>query len=155
MSPPPATGLPHSQPRPLTHVQIQGLQQRRLQTNAALGMFKKAPALGIGPGHPIPWNAPGYRSEDYFVDSPVGFLAKFGIIGVVALLAFLILLCRFLRQIRARTTVSGLSLIAFLVTIAMWSLLGTPFDDKGMALALGFLLAMTLREVRKEHAQCK
>lgn len=125
----------------------QGLQLRRIQTEAAVGLFKDAPVLGIGPGHPIKWSAPlGYRGDGYFVDSPAGFLAKFGILGLVALLAFVWLLGRFLYESRARTTPSGLALIAFLVTTGVWSVLGTPFDDKGTALALSLLLALTLGE---------
>jgi hypothetical protein len=122
----------------------QGLTGRLHQTHEAMKWFETAPVLGVGPGHPISSDSglPG----GYFVDSPVGFLAKFGIVGLAGLIGFLSLLGRFLAETKARATPAGLALIAFFTAIIVWSVLGTPFDDKGTALALSFLLALTIQE---------
>ena len=124
----------------------QGLQGRRFQTRGAMELFKTAPVMGVGPGHPIPGSGYSNTTEGYFVDTPAGFLAKFGVVGVIGLLAFLWLLRRFLAESKARATPAGLGLIAFLAAIIVWSVLGTPFDDKGTGLALGLLLALTVQE---------
>jgi hypothetical protein len=124
------------------------LRGRRLQTHAAMETFESAPIMGVGPGHPISGSGYSGTEDGYFVDSPAGFLAKFGAIGLIGLIAFLWLLAQFLAEAKARTTPAGLALIAFLVTGIAWSVLGTPFDDKGTGLALGLLLALTIQETR-------
>ncbi len=126
----------------------ESLRGRRFQTHAAMESFETAPIMGVGPGHPISGSGYSGAEESYFVDSPAGFLAKFGAVGLVGLIAFLWLLARFLAESKARTTPAGLGLIAFLVTGIAWSVLGTPFDDKGTGLALGLLLALTIQETR-------
>ncbi len=132
----------------------QSLELRRVQTTAAISLFRSAPIFGVGPGHPIKWiGTRGTSGADYFVDSPAGFVAKFGILGLVALLVFIWFVCRFLLATRARATASGLALISFLVTTGTWSVLGTPFDDKGTSLALSLLLALTLAETASSGAQ--
>jgi O-antigen ligase len=123
------------------------LAGRRRQTSTAMGWFERAPLMGVGPGHPLTADyGLGGPDGGYFVDSPVGFLAKFGLLGMASIFVMLALFGRFLAQVGARATPSGLALIAFLATTTAWSFLGTPFDDKGFALAMSLLLALTLQE---------
>lgn len=132
----------------------QSLALRQAQTRAALALFEEAPLTGSGPGHPIEWNAGrGYFGRTFFVDSPAGFLAKFGLLGLTVLAFVCVLVVRFITITCARNGPSGLALIAFLSTVTVWSTLGTPFDDKGLSIAYTFLLALTIQEYWARDAQ--
>jgi O-antigen ligase/polysaccharide polymerase Wzy-like membrane protein len=131
----------------------QTVAERRRQTHEAMKWFETAPVMGVGPGHTITPASGSGEANGYFVDSPAGFLAKFGLAGLFGLTVFLSLLGRFLKRAKARATPAGLALIAFLATTIVWSVLGTPFDDKGTALALGLLLALTIQETEITSAR--
>lgn len=123
------------------------LALRRAQTQASLDQFTTSPLVGYGPGHAIEWRASrGYSGDGYFVDSPAGFLAKFGLLGAGLIALALFSIAKAIVALNARRTVAGTSLIAFAGATLSWSALGTPFDDKGLALAASLMLAMTIQE---------
>lgn len=130
------------------------LLARQAQTRASLELFRSSPLLGHGLGYPIEWEAPRdafgarFHSTSYLVDSPAGFLAKLGVVGVLAMGAVLVQLARLVVTAEARASAAGTALIAFGVSAAAWSALQTPFDDKGLALAVLLLLALLLHDLR-------
>jgi O-antigen ligase len=134
----------------------QSYQDRLAEIQSAWGLFKSAPLFGVGPGHVIPWSNGAARFNNQFVDTPVGFLPDYGIVGVMALIFFLGSFVATLRRLRRRwgeRTISQLALIGFCGVIVAYSALLVPFEDKGMAVGLILLLAAALREPRGDPAQ--
>jgi O-antigen ligase len=123
---------------------------RLAQNAASWEAFRSSPIVGTGPGVPIVWsNSFNEVQESAVVDSPVSFLAKFGLIGVVAAAFLVVGYVATLRALRARTgtpTIVQLALIGFGAIIAAWSLLQNPYEDKGFAIGLTLLLAVGARE---------
>jgi O-antigen ligase len=123
---------------------------RLAQNAASWEAFRSSPIVGTGPGVPIIWsNSFNEVQESAVVDSPVSFLAKFGLIGVVAAAFLVVGYVATLRALRARTgtpTIVQLALIGFGAIIAAWSLLQNPYEDKGFAIGLTLLLAVGARE---------
>jgi O-antigen ligase len=123
---------------------------RLAQTDAAWEAFLSSPIVGTGPGKPIVFETlfEGVQ-ENTSVDSPVSFLAKLGLMGIVAALALVLGYVGTLRAFRARTgvrTIPQLAIIGFGAVVAAWALLLNPFEDKGFALGLMLLLAVGARE---------
>jgi O-antigen ligase len=128
----------------------QSYQDRVQEIHAAWGLFKTEPVFGVGPGHVIPWsNANGTRFENVFVDTPVGLLPDYGVVGalVVALFAgCFVASFRRMRRRAGRGTTTQLALIGFAAVVLAYSVLLVPFEDKGLAVGLVLLLGLALRE---------
>jgi O-antigen ligase len=126
---------------------------RRNQDLAAWKLFKQHPLLGTAPGHPIPWiNNSGSRISAATVDSPVEYLAKFGLVGLWPLAVLVVSTGRMLRRLRRRTegrSIAQLALIGYAGIIVAWSALSVAFDDKGFASGVLLLLAVALSEARR------
>jgi O-antigen ligase len=124
--------------------------ERRLQTQGAWDMFVAAPVLGQGPGRPIAWTDAGGRVTEWqSVDSPLGYAAKFGVVGLLplAVLAYGFVLT--LQRIRCRAraiTPAYLALVGYAAILVAWSALQVPFEDKGLASGFLLLLALALAE---------
>jgi O-antigen ligase len=123
---------------------------RLAQTAASWEAFRSSPLLGTGPGKPILWtNSFNEPQVTTVVDTPVSFLAKFGVAGLVAAAFLLVGFVSTLRAFRARTgraTIAQLALIGYGAVVAGWSLLQNPYEDKGFAIGLMLLLAVAARE---------
>jgi O-antigen ligase len=123
---------------------------RLAQTDSALEMFRSSPLIGAGPGTPIVWsNSFNEVQVSTVIDSPLSFLAKFGVLGLVAPAALVVGFVGTLRALRRRTdmrTIPQLALIGFGAIVAAWSLLYNPYEDKGFSIALVLLLALAARE---------
>jgi O-antigen ligase len=128
----------------------QSYLERLSQTSASWDAFRSSPLLGTGPGKPIVWR--NYANELQFstvVDTPVSFLAKFGLVGLIAVLFLILGYVGSLRAFRRRTgrsTIVQLALIGFGAVAVASALLQNPYEDKGLAIALMLLLAVAARE---------
>jgi O-antigen ligase len=124
---------------------------RQAQGEAAWAAFAENPIFGIGAGVPFEWRDPVegiVRTVD--VDSPFGYVAKFGFLGLAPLALLIWSFVRFLQRSREKTgerTVAQFALIGFAgVFVAFWTL-GAPFADKGLASGFLLLLALALNEL--------
>lgn len=125
--------------------------ERVSQTAAAWDEFRASPILGSGPGKPIVWTHPlTYEVfESPTIDSSISFLAKFGLVGLVAFAFLVVGYLAVLRRFRARTgtpTIAQLTLIGFGAVVVAWTLLHNPYEEKGLALGLILALALAARE---------
>jgi O-antigen ligase len=127
----------------------QSYQERVAQFEVSWEAFLSAPATGIGPGATFDWQ----RSGDPWLtlDTPLSFLAKFGLIGVAAVLLLALGYLRFLRNLRRAVGISipYLALLGYLAVLAGWAVLYVPFEDKGSGMALSILVAVAISEAQK------
>jgi hypothetical protein len=125
-------------------------QVRVASTKAAWRDFTASPLFGQGPGTPIEWvDYFGRTHAEAYVDSPVGYLAKFGLGGVVALLALVGAFFAVLRQISRANggpTVASLALLGYGGIVAAYAVLQVALEDKGFAVGLILLMAIALRD---------
>jgi cell division protein FtsW (lipid II flippase) len=138
----------------------ESLAERIRESKVAFRSWKSAPAVGVGAGHEFTWRAPrgqGKFKTSYILDSPAGFLAKFGLLGVIGLAVAILGAARFVRQRRndPDTVVGANALIAFGAVSLVGLSLGFPMEDKGFGLGLLILLALALpkglRDREQEH----
>jgi O-antigen ligase len=130
----------------------QSYVERVRQLHAAWDVFADNPILGAGPGTAFEWREfDGRLVSGYVLDSTVTLPAKFGVVGVLAILWVLYAYWLLIRSLRAYRdpTVAELALIGYfgvmLATIPFY----TPFEDKGFALGLMLLLALVLQETNE------
>lgn len=120
------------------------LADRLAQTRLSWELLKDAPLTGVGPGYVFGWyNKSGIFRESFTTDAALSMLAKFGLLGAAGLLAFLIMIGKLVRLTAGRTELAAL--VGFTAVIIPYLLLGNPFEDKGLAFALLFLLAFALK----------
>lgn len=128
---------------------------RILQTAQLARAFARDPIFGTGPGKVFPSVARGYLVLSTSVnDSPMEFPAKYGLVGVVLLLAAVAQVVRFGRE-RARAfgcSPALRALAAYAIFALIASIAHSPIVDKGFSFGLAFLLALSLFENREEHA---
>jgi hypothetical protein len=129
---------------------------RVMQTRVAWAAFKENPIVGAGPGTTFEWKPQGSRElrSSFVLDTPVTFLAKFGLLGLVALpiifakyFSFVLALAR-----RREPSVAQLALRAYLAVVVALAIFKPPFEDKGLSLGLILLLALALREADRATA---
>jgi O-antigen ligase len=125
-------------------------EDRISQTKAAWRLFKHHPLLGTGLGYSIAWrDSFGRLTSSVNIDSPVAYVSKFGLLGIVPLVVFVAAFASFLRRLRWRTggtTTTQLAVIGFGAIVAAWSLLQVPFEDKGLSSGLLLLFALAASE---------
>jgi O-antigen ligase len=123
---------------------------RLAQTGASWDAFLESPLVGRGPGSPILWsNSFNQPQVSTVVDTPVSFLSKFGLLGLVAAGFLVVGYIGSIRTFRARTgtpTIVQFALIGYGAVVVGWSLLQNPYEDKGFAIGLILLLAAAARE---------
>ncbi len=140
-----------SLPAVLSHpVSDQSYVERRSQQELALQAYHSSPLLGVGPGHLFPYtDLSGNTVFVFTIDTPLSFLAKFGLVGLAALAAWAYFVLMFLRRIRTPGPELGparFALIGYFAIVAGYTLLNSPFEDKGFAFGLLLLIALSLRE---------
>jgi O-antigen ligase len=125
--------------------------ERREQTKIAWDRFESAPILGAGPGTTFEWKTQdGLRVSSSFLDTPLVFPAKFGLLGL-AVFAFVIAkYWSFLRRLRRveEVGIGQLALTGYLAVVLAITPLVLPFDDKGFSFGLILVLALALQEAR-------
>jgi hypothetical protein len=122
---------------------------RNAQTQIAIFEFKKSPIIGMGVGVGFSEWGKGLN-----IDSPIAFLAKFGLLGVIMLLSTIATLIRFLWVLFKCNirTVPVYSMIGFISISATLMILASPFEDKGFSIAYLLLLASVIKEIRKVNS---
>lgn len=140
------TSIPHTLAHPNSDFSY---QERAAEWHVAWKTFKAHPVVGVGPGHLFVWPfaiGPDVGTASrYGLDTPVVFLAKFGLLGLVALALVVFGLIRFLRLSRPPALRGAqLALTWYLVL----GLLHLPFDwtfeDKDFTLGLLLLGALAV-----------
>jgi hypothetical protein len=123
----------------------QGYQERVEQTREAWTAFLDNPLFGVGPGHLFEGRSPtDARILTINIDSPAAFPAKFGLVGIGALLVAVIGYGLFLKGLPLRAAfVSRASLIAYSAVVLAMAALLSPVEDKGLSFGLFFLLALS------------
>ena len=131
--------------------------ERQTQSAAAWEIFQRYPITGGGAGYPITWvDAEGTTMSSATVDSPVAYLAKFGLLGLVPLVMLVWGFKASLTRMRERTrvpTIAQLGLIGFAGVVVAWSFLYVPFEDKGIPSGYLLLLALALSEPALRRAR--
>ncbi len=122
----------------------QSYAERVYQTSIDAEAFAQNPLFGVGPGRVISY-VPIYSADVKEVveaDSPLGVPAKFGLLGVFALMvsaAAFVLVTRALPR-----GVPRLALAGFLMLALVRQLYATPLEEKGFSFGLLLLLALAL-----------
>lgn len=111
--------------------------ERIAQTQAAWDVFKDRPLVGSGPGHMIEWTSASQGPQVGFtLDTPLLYLAKFGIIGVAVLAWLVAVYLATLRHYRSGgPAITFLTLAGFATVFVIAGLLNSPFEDKGLSFA--------------------
>jgi len=125
------------------------LQDRFTQSDITWSRFRDQPALGVGLGHVFRWTAPGgHPREQFRVDSSVSTLAKFGTVGGLSIIGFLVAIALALRRFGAPT--ERLAAVGAATWLLAYGVLTNVFEDKGLALSLLLLLALALHDTLRE-----
>jgi O-antigen ligase len=140
-----------SLPAVLSHpLSDQSYVERAFQRSLAWDAYHSSPLLGVGPGHRFAYtDLSGNTAFVFSLDTPISFLAKFGLFGLAALAAWIGFVFAYLRRIRAPLGAVGparTALIGYFGIVAAYALLVSPLEDKGFGFGLLLLLALSLRE---------
>lgn len=108
-------------------------------------LFEQSPLLGQGFGHTYP-SVSGETAGDLKVDSPLLILSKFGIIGTLAVLAFLVLIWLMIRTQRGP---GDLRLGETVLQVFLWisvfrAIFVAPTEDKGFAYAIALMVCFSV-----------
>ena len=124
---------------------------RASEWHVAWQTFKAHPIVGAGPGHTFTWSClssgclTGTQSR-YGLDSPVAFPAKFGLLGLVALLFVVYGLVSFLRARRQTAPHDAWLAFTWYLVFAVTELpFGWPLEQKDFALGLLLLGALVVQ----------
>lgn len=129
------------------------LKERVAQYEAAWRLFASAPLFGVGPGHAIEWiRVSGEKWNAFTADTPLVLLAKFGLLGALAMLPLFWAYADTLRKLRPRAgqSVAGLAMVGYATTTIVALPLGFPIEDKGTSLGLILLLALAFGELSQQ-----
>jgi len=142
------TSIPHTVAHPNSDASY---RVRANQWHVAWQTFKAHPILGAGPGHTFTWSCrssgclTGTQSR-YDLDSPVSFLAKFGLVGLVALAFVVFGLVSFLRARRPTAPHDAWLAFTWYLVFAVIELpFGWPLEQKDFALGLLLLGALIVQ----------
>jgi hypothetical protein len=119
--------------------------------HAAWSAFRSNPVFGVGTGYSFEYIPQGSQvpTIGFQLDTPLTFLAKFGIIGL-ALLAFVAnRFWSFLRMMgRVSPGIAYLALTGYVGVVVALSVFTPPFEDKGFSYGLILVLALALNSLR-------
>lgn len=123
-------------------------QERLIQTSLARDAFTSNIWVGVSPGHTYEW-ATEYRTirTSFNIDSPLALPANFGILGVLVALYTVWKLLEFrnsLRNANVNMPIEVDAISAFVFTLIIYVLAGSPFEDKGLSFAFMFLLSLAM-----------
>lgn len=129
-------------------VTYQSLNERAAQREAASATWASSPIIGAGAGTRIEWiDSSGMPRSSFTSDTVIAFPAKFGAIGVLALVIWLLAIAGLLRHFRSKGAhVAGNALVALAVVSLGYAFLSSPLEDKGAAFGLIFLIALLVSE---------
>lgn len=127
------------------------LRERIAQYEAAFELFLRSPVIGVGPGHQIEWtDVSNLQRSAFTADTPVVYLVKFGLVGLVPLGLLLWAYVGLLRMLLGRVgrSASALTLVAYGGLAVIGLPLGFPIEDKGTSFALMLILALCIGDLR-------
>lgn len=130
-------------------------QERFTETSVAWQAFLTSPLVGVGPGYAFDWTGASQTAHhEYTLDTPLVYLAKFGLIGLIPLgllvAAYLRLALALRRDPRAGT--EYLVAVGFGIVLVVVGILGSPIEDKGASFALIFVLALGVHALSRGPA---
>ncbi len=132
----------------------QSFQQRWTQTQTAWQAFLASPLVGVGPGYSFVWQrTQSVVVSAYTMDTPLIYLAKFGLLGLIPLALFVAAYARLILATwrRPGSEIEFLALSGFAIVLMLTSVLGSPIEDKGVSFATILLVAFGCRTlVRSE-----
>jgi len=137
-------------------------QERVVQTSLTADQFQRSPILGVSPGYIYTWKTEfGQVKTAFNVDSPLALLAAFGLVGAVVTaitLRAIFLVCRRLEELAKQPMPELDAIRSLTITMIVYFLAGSPFEDKGLSfsfmalLALGAIRASSLDRSRTSRA---
>ncbi|MGH3025109.1 MAG: hypothetical protein ACRDLR_01505, partial [Gaiellaceae bacterium] len=121
-------------------------RERSEQSHRAVKVWRTSPLLGVGAGHKFHWtNFEGAARSSFLIDSSLGFVAKFGALGVALLLLLAGAIGAVVRpflQTEGEVGTGAEALLGFGLVSLGGLLLGVPMEDKGFPLGVLLLLAL-------------
>jgi hypothetical protein len=125
------------------------IQERLSQTKVAWHAFTSSPWLGVGPGYSFQWTNSGNQVVNTpTLDTPLTYLAKFGLLGLIPLMffayAYLQLIVELSRR-RREARIEYLALVGFALVVAVVGVQYFPIEDKGASFALILVIALGLQ----------
>ena len=122
----------------------QSLQERLQAVAWTNDAFQANLLFGTGPGHRYPNGA-------FTLDSPLTLLAKWGLIGGLAFVGFLVAIALVSRNVHLAGTFTPANAVArgFLFVVLAITPFGGAFEDKGFALAVALLIAILAASARE------
>jgi O-antigen ligase len=121
--------------------------ERASQSRSLWRAFRENPVWGTGLGYSFPWEtATGEPLHGFNMDVGLAVPAKFGVVGVVIVLAMYGACFGFSRRLgrHPRGAVARGALNGYLTLLTVWFLFGSPFEDKGTSFGLLCLFALCL-----------
>jgi O-antigen ligase len=112
--------------------------------------FRDHPFLGVGPGHGFGYSGAVVRSS-YKLDTPIVYLAKFGLLGLLALAVATIALVRFTHLAKVSSQSPAWAALAWFLGFALLNLpFEMPFELKDFTLGLVVLGGLAARDTLPE-----
>jgi hypothetical protein len=130
-------------------IAAQSTNERVAQARVAFDTFRSNLIFGVGPGYMFEWTDEfDLKHSSFNLDTPVAYPAKFGLVGMLGLGAYLLSIGLFLlrREPSVAWRVGAVSLFAL---AAVWTVtlpLTLPFEDKGFSFGFLLLLALSTSE---------
>jgi hypothetical protein len=135
----------------------QSFQERIAQTKAAWQAFTSSPLVGVGPGYNFRWtNSANLVVETFSLDTPVVYIAKFGLLGLVPVALFVAAYLRLALELwrrRQRARIEYLAVVGFAIVLSVASIQGSPVEDKGASFALILMLALGLHALIRQDPE--
>lgn len=120
------------------------LEDRFAQSSASWEAFEDSPLLGTGLGNVFEWRNPsGVPRQAFTVDAAFSTVAKLGAVGALLLLAYFLTLGQLALRFAGPT--ERAALLGLLGIVVPHCILSNPFEDKGLALGLIFVIALALQ----------
>lgn len=123
----------------------------------ALTIWRSHPLLGVGFGYSFPNPNPAGGTVDFQLDTPLLYLAKFGLLGTIGILIALTCFALTPRRMRRVLNLTSTEQTIYGAFAFLWLLIlpfGTPTEDKGFGLALCLLCFMLGARAERACHQC-
>ena len=134
----------------ITNHSVEGrsYQERLVQTSLAREAFISNIWIGVSPGHKYEWLTEfGKLKQSFNIDSPLALLANFGLLGLAAATFTWFQIPKFTKLLKSPSDSALIetdALRIFSLTLVVYVLAGSPFEDKGLSFAFMFLLSLAL-----------
>jgi hypothetical protein len=125
----------------------QSLRIRLVETRAARAVFESHLLIGAGPGYLFTWTDPltGIGRSYSYIDSPLQYPAKFGIVGLLLLGTLAFKMAGLLRASMRAPDIYRVALVGFSVSVLVSAIVQrSPIDDKGLSMSLLLLFTLSL-----------